>query len=470
MNPQVTRGGRSFRGAFLYYMHDQDAESRDRIDWTYTCNMLTDDPDKAWKVMAFTALSQDRLKQAAGISPGGRKAEKPVFAYSLAWHPDQNPTKEHMLETALASLKQLGLEDHEALIVAHRDQSHKHVHIIANRTNKTTGLMANVYRSKAKLSEFALAYAREHGIEHLAPQRAENAERRKKQEPTKYRDPNIVGAWQSSDSGRGFKAALEEKGYVLAQGRKRIVVIDPYGKTHNPVRHLEGVRTKEFNARLSDLDASRLPDAANLAAEIAARRKAEKPRAISHTPDLKQAFSSASTHVEVPAMPVEEDSPRQEEPVDPRREELIAEYLNRIQSRHHEEHSSLSSHFHRRLLHEETNLRQYYKIRAQERQIKELRKRCARAGFFRKLIGLHKRDREALHRAKLTLENSRMRLEERTGALKKERDRSLQKLKERLRKEWNLALQNAPNLSLAELSRSRTSTIRPDLGRGRDPG
>ena len=33
------------------------------------------------------------LKAAAGVKATGRKLTKPVFAYSLAWRPDEKPTK-----------------------------------------------------------------------------------------------------------------------------------------------------------------------------------------------------------------------------------------------------------------------------------------------------------------------------------------------------------------------------------------
>ncbi len=86
-----------------------------------------------------------------------------------------------------------------------------------------------------------------------------------------YCDPNIVEAWNQADSGRGFAAGLKEKGYILAQGRKRLVVVDNYGHTHNPVRHLENVRSKQFNQRVADLDLSSLPDASLLSKSIQAR-------------------------------------------------------------------------------------------------------------------------------------------------------------------------------------------------------
>ena len=79
----------------------------------------------------------------------------------------------------------------------------------------------------------------------------------------------IQDAWHRSDDGRSFQAALKAQGFTLAQGNRRLVVIDRYDKAVNPVRQLEGVRAAAFMARLADLDLSALPTAA--AAQKAAR-------------------------------------------------------------------------------------------------------------------------------------------------------------------------------------------------------
>src|SRR5204863_24655 len=49
-----------------------------------------------------------------------------------------------------------------------------------------------------------------------------------------------------------------EQGYTVANGHKRIVIVDPQGKAHNPARLLS-VKAKDVRARLSDIDIARLP-------------------------------------------------------------------------------------------------------------------------------------------------------------------------------------------------------------------
>jgi hypothetical protein len=92
MIPRIAGGGRSFKGAYAYFGHDKEQTTKHRVEWTHTENMLTDDPDKAWKVMAYTVYEQARLKEASGQKATGRKLQKPVFSYSLAWHPNRTRT------------------------------------------------------------------------------------------------------------------------------------------------------------------------------------------------------------------------------------------------------------------------------------------------------------------------------------------------------------------------------------------
>ena len=61
------------------------------------------------------------------------------------------------------SLEALGLEGHEALIVAHDDTRHPHVHVVANRVDPETGKAAKLGNSKLRLSRWAEGYEREQG-------------------------------------------------------------------------------------------------------------------------------------------------------------------------------------------------------------------------------------------------------------------------------------------------------------------
>jgi hypothetical protein len=187
MVPAITAGGRSFRGAALYYLHDKRRNGEavrltaDRVAWVETVNLPTRDPERAWKIMAHTALAQAELKAAAGTKATGRKLSKPVFAYSIAWHPGEKPTKAEQLEAARASLEAQGLEEHQAIILCHTDEPQAHVHIIVNRVHPVTGRAATLSNSKLKLSQWAESYERKRGKVYC-PQRVSNNARRRQGE------------------------------------------------------------------------------------------------------------------------------------------------------------------------------------------------------------------------------------------------------------------------------------------------
>lgn len=160
MVPRLAADGSSFHGAFLYYAHDKGAKTAARVAWTQTVNLMTDCAEKAWKVMAYTAKHATSLKRASGKTRAGDSVDKPVVAYSLSWHPEQKPDKATMLEAARTSIEKLGLSEHEAVIIAHRDEPQPHCHVILNRVHPVTGLAAKLYRTKRKLQEWAREYQR----------------------------------------------------------------------------------------------------------------------------------------------------------------------------------------------------------------------------------------------------------------------------------------------------------------------
>lgn len=431
MNPRIARNGLSFKGAWQYYMHDPKAETRNRVAWAETYGTITEDVDKAWKIMAYTAKHQNRLKEASGQKMTGRKDTRPVMAYSLSWHPDHDPGRDHMRDVAIQSIKLLGLEEHEAFIVAHRDTPHKHVHVIVNRIHPQTGLVASSSNTWRKLSEFARIYQKEHNMDYC-PKREENYQKRQQGEQTRYYDPKIQEAWDLSDNGRSFVAALEENGYKLAQGRKRLVVVDPYGKIHNPVRHIEGIKTKDFNERLGDIDQSQLPDADTLAKEAAARHEDLKKKLTSEKRRLSEEFGTASassiSHIQeqVPEQESEASGPK----FGSQSADEIA-ILNRLQDRHFREQSDLSQHFQRRIQNERASLLSFYKLREQREAISIYQEKCRKPSFWRRLFGLARKDQQQLQNLKLGYRNAKKRFSERIIALDSEYAKNMTDLKNR---------------------------------------
>lgn len=126
--------------------------------------------------MAATALDADRLKREAGIRNTGRKSDQSVYAYTLAWHPDEakSLSRAEMVRAADETLRVLGADDRQAILVCHTDRPHPHVHIIVNRVSPQDGRMLGTSNDRLKLSQWALSYRQMRGQEQYCPQRAEN--------------------------------------------------------------------------------------------------------------------------------------------------------------------------------------------------------------------------------------------------------------------------------------------------------
>lgn len=177
MVPRIAKAGTSFKGASLYYLHDKNANTSERVAWSQVLNATTDEPDRALRYMAAVAMKSEKLKQAAGVRVGGRQSKTPVYCYSLSWHPSETPTRQDMEKAARESLRVLGMDNLQAVLVAHNDEPHPHVHVIVNRIDPTNGKTASNSNDRLNLSKWAEAYDRARGKDHCPERRANNARR-----------------------------------------------------------------------------------------------------------------------------------------------------------------------------------------------------------------------------------------------------------------------------------------------------
>lgn len=217
--------GTSFKGALSYYLHDkrEDKDSphlstSERVAWTETRNLTPGiDVRMAQRVMIATSKNADKLKAEAGIKNTGRKSDLVVFHYSLSWQPGEAAalTREEMVRATDASLKILGAENRQAVLVCHTDRAHPHVHIIINRVDPDDGRLLGTSNTKRKLSNWANEYERERGQiltplrEEKRQQREQNADRAERRE---YADRQRAAAEERAHGNRSRAAMLKELG------------------------------------------------------------------------------------------------------------------------------------------------------------------------------------------------------------------------------------------------------------------
>jgi hypothetical protein len=107
-----------------------------------------------------------------GIASLNNRCKDAVCHYELAWPPGERPTRPQWVDCALHTLKALGYEGHQFLIVAHDDKKHFHIHIMLNKVHLETLRAHTPYRDWFTLDAAVRYLEAKHGWAHtLGPMR-----------------------------------------------------------------------------------------------------------------------------------------------------------------------------------------------------------------------------------------------------------------------------------------------------------
>jgi len=169
---KIQKAGSSFKGLTTYL-----TDEKERVAWTHSLNCANDDVASVVHELYMTYSQAEFLKEQAGVHAGGSTVDKPVKHISLNWHPDEAPTREDMIAATEAFLKRMGWDEHQALLVAHNDKAHAHVHIELNRIHPETGKALNDNFERRRASDWALDYERERGNIYCADRLLEHENR-----------------------------------------------------------------------------------------------------------------------------------------------------------------------------------------------------------------------------------------------------------------------------------------------------
>lgn len=155
MLAKVTPPTNDFHALARYLVHGKPGATYDpkRVAWVFSQNLPTDDADLAAAYMTATAGLSSRTKNAA-------------YHMMIAWHERERPTPELMQQIAMQTLEMAGLAEHQALIMAHGDKPHPHLHILLNRIHPETGRAWKTNHDFARLDHIMRQLASEHGCEY----------------------------------------------------------------------------------------------------------------------------------------------------------------------------------------------------------------------------------------------------------------------------------------------------------------
>lgn len=233
----------------------------------------------------------------------GTRAEK--YLYSLSINPSEPLTRDQYLESIATIEDRLGLTGQPRAVVFHAKPdetgiAREHCHVVWSRIDVDKMKAIHLSHDKRKLMDCAVqlahrfghelppglkAWEEKHGFkkDKLEPTLAEKAQQDDTGITPEERRVEITQAYEQADSAEAFRAALDAKGYVLANGDRRgFVIVDRQCAVHSLTRYIKGHKAREIKQRLAGLEADDLPSvdqAKELVKDRAARQKQSEGKA-----------------------------------------------------------------------------------------------------------------------------------------------------------------------------------------------
>jgi hypothetical protein len=106
--------------------------------------------------------------QMEGIAFLNPRCKDALCHYELSWPPGERPTQPQWTESALHTLRELGYQDHQYMVVAHDDKKHFHIHIMVNKVHPETFKAHTPYRNWLTLDAAMRVLEAKYGWTHTA--------------------------------------------------------------------------------------------------------------------------------------------------------------------------------------------------------------------------------------------------------------------------------------------------------------
>lgn len=219
-------------------------DSSRRIDWETGRNVWSESIDEV----------ADEMRM---VTAGAEGVEKPVYQVILSWQsgneekgiPPDNPSREEMEKAADRVMGALGMEQHQAWMVAHRDTDTPHLHIVINKVHPRSKEVWRDSWDQPKVYECLREMEEEKGWHRPAPmtieekwdqeRRGEHRESPRRLEEDKKmgssvrmwaREENISEKLKSKDSWEGAQEVLKGSRASLKGRRGTGMVLERDGK------------------------------------------------------------------------------------------------------------------------------------------------------------------------------------------------------------------------------------------------
>jgi len=224
--------GTGFAGLQAYLLRGHSGREPDRVLWSSTRNLGTDDPERAAPIMRATAEQSTRT-------------EKPVWHLTLSAEPGAQLDQERWERMADRLLGELGLEEQQVLIVSHGDTRHPHIHLMLNRVHPDSGRAWSTSKDYERIEKVLRRLERDFGLRqvpghHSRADRAAAPDRSTSPTPGETRLSRRTGEASWADRTRAALRAelrdarswadlgerLRQRGYRLESRGRGLVVTD----------------------------------------------------------------------------------------------------------------------------------------------------------------------------------------------------------------------------------------------------
>lgn len=144
-----------FRSLARYLPGRDPSNTSERVAWSYVRNLPSDDPEIAARIME-------------GCASQSRRCKKPAYHFIITFDPNDTAAgkvdAEAMREMSEEVIERMGLSEYQALIYAHHDTKHHHIHFLVNRVHPKTLKAYSRHEDGKRLHAICRAIAKERGL------------------------------------------------------------------------------------------------------------------------------------------------------------------------------------------------------------------------------------------------------------------------------------------------------------------
>lgn len=201
----------------------------------------------------------------------GTKLDKAFFHVQVRNPEGEELIRAQWLRVAEAIEHKIGYSGQPRAIAFHTDEKtgHEHMHVAWSRIDEETLQAKPLPFFKLRLKEVSRELEKELDLTRVSSERprVELAPSRGEEEQSRRLDNDLHGirgtireAYERSDNGQAFAAALADQGLTLCQGERRdFIVLDQEGGIHALGKRLLGDSAAQVRQHMADLDRAALP-------------------------------------------------------------------------------------------------------------------------------------------------------------------------------------------------------------------